>query len=175
MMNKCDADPGRPAGNDRPVITIEGPIEVHEAGTPEAVGGGFLYAILREHRAHVRVSAEQGRIRVTDLTTHEPIVRGNEDLFGISRPDRHLDPTIFSDPAMIGRFFEALRRAAGSKSVARRITVGSRFGPPYQYALLTRMDLSPTCLEMRIQYHIPRWRYSIAQVMFKIRARLTGK
>ena len=154
--------------NSTVINVTSGPLTMNEAGSPEAVAGVFLWLIMAERRAGVRVVACDNETGVVDLTSGEKIRRRGDELFGLLRPDMHSDPSVFATPGTICEFFAAIRSRTGPRKLARRFKMPVRFGPPFVNAFVTRLDYSATDLELRIEYHVARWRWLVRTLLFRL-------
>ena len=154
--------------NRRVITIISGPLTMNETGSTEAVAGVFLWLIMAERRAGVRVVACDNETSVFDLTSGEKIRRRGDELFGLLRPDMHADPSVFATPEAVCEFFAAIRSRTGPRKLARRFTMPMRSNPPSVNSFVTRFDYSATDLELRIEYDVARWRWWIRTLLFRL-------
>jgi len=158
-----------------------GSLRVNSAGSPLAVASILMQQLLLESRKFVHVSGSDGHVEVMDLETGVPIYPPEADepriLQGFSAV--HIfasfgDPRVFTGQPAIEGFLDAFREVAGVGIGETTCKWATRICPPERRALVKALAPSPLEVMLKIEYDVPRWRWSLQRSFDRIGARLQG-
>jgi hypothetical protein len=138
-------------------------VTTNEAGSPEAVASMFSWLVMAERRRSLNIAIRGGRIEVIDLVANEPFCPGEDDAFGLERPDRHADPGIFTDTNDVASCFDRIRRLNGPDRLTRRSVTPVRCCPPRTFAYVLRTDGGPDSMRLDFVYDVPRWKWRLRE------------